>query len=113
MVCTGLGSRAAPTAKANLEFCIMLTWLLAFATIFSAFRSAWYWYKSSQVYAVPDWVEVGREEPKDPLQVQLGWMSALMKASGESAVLNRWGAIWTAGTVALGATTTLVNLWSN
>ena len=39
--------------------------------------------KSSQIYAVPDWVEVGREEPKDPLQVQLGWMNALMKASGE------------------------------
>ncbi len=62
----------------------MLTWPLAFATIFLALRSAWYWYKSSQVYAVPDWVEVGREEPNYPLQVQLGWMSALMKASGES-----------------------------
>ena len=62
----------------------MVTWLFAFATTFAAFRSAWYWYRSSQIYAVPDWVEVGRAEPTDPLQVQLGWMNALMKASGET-----------------------------
>jgi hypothetical protein len=78
---------------------MMATWLFAFATMVAAFRSAWYWYKSSQIYAVPDWVEVGREEPTDPLQAQLGWMNALMKASGESAFLNRLGAIWTAATV--------------
>ena len=52
--------------------------------------------KSSQISAVPYWVEVGREEPTDPLQVQIGWMNALMTASRESAVLNRWAAIWTA-----------------
>ena len=90
-----------------------MTWLLALVTIVSAFRSAWYWYKSSQVYAVPDWVEVGREKPKDPLQVQLGWMNALMKASAETATFNRWGAIWTAGTVISGAFATLVNVWSS
>ena len=60
-----------------------MTWLLALATTCAALRSARDRYKSSQIYAVPDWVEVGREEPKDPLQVQLGWMNALMKASGE------------------------------
>jgi hypothetical protein len=59
--------------------CLMITWLLAFATTFAAFRSAWYWHKSSQI--------------ADPLQVQLGWLNALIRASGESAVLNRWGAI--------------------
>jgi hypothetical protein len=90
---------------------MMATWLFAFATTFAAFRSSWYWYKSSQIHAVPDWVEVGREEPSDPLQVQFVWMNALMKASGETAVLNRWGAIWTAGTVVLGAVTTVVNVW--
>ena len=51
----------------------MVTWLFAFATTFSAFRSAWYWYRSSQISAVPDWVEVGREAPTDPLQVS-AWM---------------------------------------
>ena len=90
---------------------MMATWLLAMATTFAAFRSAWYWDKSSQISAVPDWVEVGREEPTDPLQVQLGWMNALMTASRELAVLNRWAAIWTAGTVALGAATTVANVW--
>ena len=89
-----------------------MVWLLALTTIAAASRSAWYWYRSSQVYAVPDWEEVGREPPTDPLQLQLGWMAALMKASGEAAVLNRWAAIWTAGTVALGAVTTLVHTWS-
>ena len=69
--------------------------------------------KWSQIRALPDWMEVGREEPTDRLQFQLGWMNALMKASGESAALNRWGAIWTAGTVAVGAATTLVNAWSS
>ena len=77
----------------------------------SAFRSAWYWYKSSQISAVPDWVEVGREEPTDPLQVQLGWMNALMKASGETAILDGWGAVWTTVTVILGAVTTVVSVW--
>ena len=90
-----------------------MTWLLAFVTIFAALRSAWYWYKSSQIYPVPYWVEVGQDEPKDPLQFQLGWMNAQMKANGESAVLNRWGAIWTAGTVMSGAATTIANIWSS
>ena len=99
--------------RPRLEYSIIMTWLLAFVTTFAALRSAWYWYKSSQIYAVPYWVEVGRDEPKDPLQVQLGWMNALMKANGESAILNRWGAIWTAGTVMLGAATTLANIWSS
>jgi hypothetical protein len=89
-----------------------MVWLLALATTAAAVRSAWYWYRSSQVVALPDWEEVGREPPTDPLQFQLGWMSALMKAGGEAAALNRWGAIWTAGTVALGAATTLVHAWS-
>lgn len=89
----------------------MATWLLAIATMVSALRSAWYWYRSSQISAVPDWVEVGREEPKDPLQFQLGWMNALMKASEDSAFLNRWGAIWTAVTVLLGAAATLASVW--
>ena len=90
----------------------MVTWLLAIATMVSALRSAWYWFKSSQISAVPDWAEVGRAEPKDPLQFQLGWMNALMKASSDAAILNRWGAIWTAGTVLLGAAATLAHMWS-
>jgi hypothetical protein len=108
-----LASEAEPTRRTLIGVLNTMTWLLALATTCAALRSAWYWYKSSQIYAVPDWVEVGREEPKDPLQVQLGWMNALMKAGGESAILNRWGAIWTAGTVVLGAATTLVNVWSS
>ena len=90
---------------------MMVTWLLAIATTFAAFRSAWYWYKSSQIYVVPDWEEVGREPPTDLLQLQLGWMNALMKASRESAVLNRWGAIWAGATVVLGSATTVANVW--
>ena len=90
-----------------------MTWLLALVTTFAALRSAWYWYKSSQIYPVPYRVEVGQDEPKDALQFQLGWMNAQMKANGESAILNRWGAIWTAGTVMLGAATTLANVWSS
>ena len=106
-----LPKRSRPT---NLDGALdIMTWLLALATTCSALRSAWYWYKSSQIYAVPYWVEVGREEPTDPLQVQLGWMNALMKATGEAATFNRWGAIWTAATVILGAITTLANVWSS
>ena len=89
-----------------------MAWLLVLATIAAAQRSAWYWYRSSQIVAVPDWEEVGREQPTDPLQFQLGWMKALMKASGETAILNRWGAIWTAGAVGLGAAATLLNTFS-
>jgi len=88
-----------------------MVWLFALATVAAALRSAWYWYKASQVSAVPDWVEVGREEPADPMQLQLGWMNALMKASSDAAFLNRWGAIWTAGAVVLGAITTVLNAW--
>ena len=111
--CLAQGNHFRCGTTANLENSIIMTWLLALVTTFAALRSAWYWYKSSQIYAVPYWVEVGRDEPKDPLQVQLGWMNALMKANGESAILNRWGALWTAGTVMLGAATTLANVWSS
>jgi hypothetical protein len=72
--------------KPGLEYSIIMTWLLALVTTFAALRSAWYWYKSSQIYPVPYWVEVGQDEPKDPLQFQLGWMNAQMKANGESAI---------------------------
>lgn len=67
----------------------MVTWLLTLATLVAALRSAWYWYLSSQVKAVPYWVEVGNDEPADPAMSQIGWMSALIKAGEESAWLNR------------------------
>lgn len=85
----------------------MSTWLLAFGTLGAALRSAWYWYRSSQVVAVPAWAELGQAEPADPLQSQMGWLAALVKSSGEAAYYNRWGAIWTAGAVVLGAAATV------
>ncbi len=91
----------------------MGTWLLTLATSSAALRGAWYWYRSSQVAAVPYWVDVGQAEPTDPQMSQMGWMNALIKASGETAYLNRWGAIWTAGAVVLGAAATVANTWSN
>jgi hypothetical protein len=87
--------------------------LLALATLGTALRGAWYWYRSSQVAAVPYWIETGQSEPADPQLAQVGWMNALMKASGDAAYLNRWGAIWTAGTVVLGAAATVANAWSS
>jgi hypothetical protein len=81
----------------------MIAWLLTLATLGAALRSAWYWYRSSQISAVPYWEEVGADEPKDQAMSQAGRLNALIKANGESAWLNRWGAIWTAGTVILGA----------
>jgi hypothetical protein len=85
----------------------MGTWLLAFATVGAALRGAWYWYRSSQVVAVPPWTELGQAEPADPLQSQMGWLAALVKSSGEAAYYNRWAAIWTAGAVVLGAAATV------
>jgi len=90
----------------------MVLWLLALATLGAALRSAWYWYRSSQVGVVPYWVEVGAPEPTDPQMSRMGWMNALIKASEESAWLNSWGAIWTAGTVILGAAAMVAGAWS-
>jgi hypothetical protein len=87
----------------------MGTWLLALATFGAGLRGAWYWYRSSQVVAVPSWSEVGQAEPADPLQSQMGWLAALIKAAGDAAYLNRWAAIWTAGAVAMGAAATIAN----
>ena len=81
----------------------MITWLFTLAAAGAALRSAWYWFRSSQISVVPYWEEVGADEPKDPAMSQAGRLNALIKANGESARLNRWGAIWTAGTVVLGA----------
>ena len=36
----------------------MGTWLLALATFAARLRGAWYWYRSSQVVAVPSWSEL-------------------------------------------------------
>jgi hypothetical protein len=80
----------------------MGTWLLALATLAAGLRGAWYWYRSSQVVAAPAWVELGQAEPADPLQSQMGWLAALIKAGGEAAYFNRWAAIWTAGAVVPG-----------
>jgi hypothetical protein len=77
-------------------------WLLALATLGTGLRGAWYWYRSSQVIAVPAWAELGQAEPADSLQSQMGWLTALLKASGEAAYFNRWAAIWTAAAVVLG-----------
>jgi len=85
----------------------MGTWLFAFGTLGAALRAASYWYRSSQVVATPPWTELGQTEPADPLQSQMGWLAALIKSSGEAAYYNRWAAIWTAGAVVLGATTTV------
>ena len=87
----------------------MGTWLLALATFGAGLRGAWYWYWSSQVVAVPSWSEVGQAEPADPLQSQMGWLAALVKAAGDAAYFNRWAAIWTAGAVAMGAAATIAN----
>jgi hypothetical protein len=81
----------------------MVAWLLALTTLGAALRAAWFWYRSSQVVAVPFWIEVGGDEPQDPQMAQVGWMNAFMKANEAAAYLNRWGALWTAGTVVLGA----------
>jgi hypothetical protein len=91
----------------------MGTWLLALATLGAALRAAWYWYRSSQVSAVPYWVEVGKDEPADPSMSKMGWMNALIKAGGEAAYFNRWAAMWTAGAVVLGAAATVAGAWSN
>jgi len=56
----------------------MGTWLLALATFAAGLRGAWYWYRSSQVVAVPSWSEHGQAEPADPLQSQMGWLAALI-----------------------------------
>jgi hypothetical protein len=77
-------------------------WLLALATLGTGLRGAWYWYRSSQVIAVPAWAELGQAEPADLLQSQMGWLTALLNASGEAAYFNRWAAIWTAAAVVLG-----------
>ena len=90
----------------------MVTWLLALTTFGAALRAAWFWYRSSQVAAVPFWIEVGGDEPQDPQVAQAGWMNALMKASEDAAYLNRWGALWTAGTVVLGAAAVIAAAWS-
>jgi hypothetical protein len=91
----------------------MGTWLLAFATLGTGLRGAWYWYRSSQVVAVPSWDEHGQAEPTDKLQSQMGWLAALVKASGEAAYFNRWAAIWTAAAVILGTVATIAGVWSN
>ena len=85
----------------------MGTWLLALATFAAGLRGAWYWYRSSQVVAVPSWSALGQAEPTDPLQSQMGWLAALINAASDAAYLNRWAAIWTAGAVAMGAAATL------
>jgi hypothetical protein len=84
-------------------------WLLTIATLGVGLRGAWYWYLSSQITAIPTWEALGQPEPADPVQSQMGWMAGLTKAAAEAAYLNRWAAIWTAGSVALSG---IAGAWS-
>jgi hypothetical protein len=64
--------------------------------------AAWFWYRSSQVPAVPPWAAVGGIEPGDPDLARSGWIAALLESTQEAGRLNKVAALWTAASVALG-----------
>jgi hypothetical protein len=69
----------------------MGTWLLALATFAAGLRGAWYWYRSSQVVAVPSWSEHGQAEPADPLQSQMGWLARPHKSCERCGISQQMG----------------------
>ena len=67
-----------------------LALLLALISLLSGIASAIYWFRSSQVRSVPDWVcEPGTTEGS-----QGGQLSALLSASALTSNLNGPAAIW-------------------
>jgi hypothetical protein len=78
--------------------------IFALAALAFGLVAAWYWYESSQVELRPTW----DTEPGDALLSQMGWMAGAMTAMTESARLNKLAALWTAGSVVLGAASIIV-----
>ncbi|WP_418646929.1 hypothetical protein ACNQFN_15650 [Thauera butanivorans] len=82
--------------------------MLTFAAIATGMLAAWYWFKASRVKIDPGWDRNGLVEPGIHSAAQDAWMAALIRATADSARLNKVAAIWTAVAVALNALAGLV-----
>ncbi len=97
----------------------VLSIVTAIAALFVGIRAALIWKAASAVPTDPGW-RTGPPidendaskpiEPLDPVQAQMDWIVAIMKANAGSADLNRKAAIWTAWAVGLSVASSLLGV---
>ena len=81
----------------------------------TGFIAAWYWYQSSQVQIDPGWTPPGTGGPVEPdgeAAQAMGWVMATMVAISKASELNKKAATWTALSVALTATASILSVWA-
>jgi hypothetical protein len=83
---------------------------LTAAACLTGLLSAWYWQKASLVPVDPGWGANGLVEPGVHSLSQDAWIAAMLRASLESARLNKIAARWTAVTAALTAIAALTGV---
>jgi len=84
---------------------------LAIAALITGLIAAWHWYRSSRIMVDPGWTEPGEPGPTEPVSERRQhreWTSATIAAFHDAAALNKTASFWTAGSVALGAASTIV-----
>ena len=85
---------------------------LAILACITGVVAAIYWYQSSKVPVDPMWPQgaVGLVEPGVREESQDGWIAGMLQASARAAELNAKAALWTAGSVLLGAAASILSV---
>jgi hypothetical protein len=89
---------------------LIVTGLLSLLPAFTGIWAARLWYESSRIEVIPAYARYGKIEPvDDSSQSAMDWLDGLLRATTESAELNKKAARWTAVSVALGAIVTVIS----
>lgn len=77
---------------------------ISIVALVTGLLAAWDWFRASRVQPKPNW----RVEPVVPKLADMGWTTATLEAFEKAGRLNARAALWTALSVALGASSSLV-----
>ncbi len=78
--------------------------VLAVCALITGLVAAWKWYEASKVYPKPNW----KFEPVDPTLKAMSWDAATLEAFDRAGKLNAVAALWTAISVGLGSTSSII-----
>lgn len=84
---------------------------LAVMSLVTGLIAAYLWLLASQVNVDPGWGQNPLMEPVDDDQKSMAWIVGMLKASTDSARLNKFAARWTAASVILGGLSSTVGNW--
>jgi hypothetical protein len=96
----------------SLRWPTLLSIAMALAAFVAGLRAALIWKRASEVPIDPGW-EDEIMAPAETSNRHSGWIFGMLKASVDSARLNRKAAIWTAWAVVLSVVSALIGAFGN